>query len=119
VVDDNADAAESLAQLLTLWGHRVQVAGDGPSALRIADSMEPELVLLDIGLPGMDGYQVAAALRATDPRSAGTRVVAVSGYGQARDRERSRDAGFDAHLTKPVDIARLKQLVSDMASMPA
>ncbi len=118
VVDDNIDAAESLAQLLTLWGHKVEVAGDGPSALRIADSMEPQLVLLDIGLPGMDGYQVAAALRASDPRTAATRVVAVSGYGQARDRERSRDAGFDAHLTKPVDIARLKQLVSDIAGAP-
>ncbi len=118
VVDDNVDAAESLAQLLTLWGHKVEVAGDGPSALRIADVLGPELVLLDIGLPGMDGYQVAAALRATDPRNASTRVVAVSGYGQARDRERSREAGFDAHLTKPVDIARLKQLVSDIASTP-
>ncbi len=118
VVDDNVDAAESLAQLLTLWGHKVEVAGDGPSALRIADSLSPELVLLDIGLPGMDGYQVAAALRTTDPRTASTRVVAVSGYGQARDRERSREAGFDAHLTKPVDIARLKQLVSDIASTP-
>jgi CheY-like chemotaxis protein len=118
VVDDNADAAESLAQLLTLWGHRVEVASDGPSALRIADTMSPELVLLDIGLPGMDGYQVAAALRATDPRTAGTHVVAVSGYGQARDRERSREAGFDAHLTKPVDIARLRQLMSDIARAP-
>ncbi|MEZ0314946.1 MAG: ATP-binding protein [Myxococcota bacterium] len=118
VVDDNVDAAESLAQLLTLWGHKVEVAGDGPSALRIADSLSPELVLLDIGLPGMDGYQVAAALRATDPRTAATHVVAVSGYGQARDRERSREAGFDAHLTKPVDIARLRQLVSDIASTP-
>ncbi len=118
VVDDNIDAAESLAQLITLWGHQVEVAGDGPSALRIADTLAPELVLLDIGLPGMDGYQVAAALRATDPRTAATRVIAVSGYGQARDRERSREAGFDAHLTKPVDIARLKQLVSDIASAP-
>ena len=115
VVDDNIDAADSLAQLLTHWGHKVEVAGDGPSALRIASGLDPELVLLDIGLPGMDGYQVATALRASDPRAAHARVVAVSGYGQASDRERSREAGFDAHLTKPVDIAQLRELVAGVS----
>jgi CheY-like chemotaxis protein len=75
-------------------------------------------VLLDIGLPGMDGYQVAAALRATDPRTASTHVVAVSGYGQARDRERSREAGFDAHLTKPVDPLALEALLANLPLDP-
>jgi PAS domain S-box-containing protein len=101
VVDDNADAAESLAMLLELEGHVVKTAMNGESALALAASFAPDVALLDIGLPGMDGYALAAALRA-DPVHRALRLVALTGYGQPEDRERSRAAGFDMHLVKPV-----------------
>ncbi len=101
VVDDNADAREALRLLLEDEGHEVESAGDGPSALESAASSPPEVVLLDIGLPGMDGYEVARMLRSI-PGCERALIVAVSGYGQAEDRERSRIAGFDQHLLKPV-----------------
>jgi len=100
VVDDNADAAEALALVLGMTGHEVRLAGDGPSALAAAAEFRPEVVLLDIGLPGMDGYEVARRLRSGD----GLRdmsLVALTGYGQEADRERARAAGFDHHLVKP------------------
>jgi signal transduction histidine kinase/CheY-like chemotaxis protein len=114
VVDDNEDAREALRFLLEDEGHRVRTAGDGPDALREAEAFRPEIVLLDIGLPGMDGYEVARRLR-TQPGSRDARIVAVSGYGQAEDRERSRAAGFDDHLLKPVPPARLLDLVKKSA----
>ena len=109
VVDDNEDAATSLARLLSMLdGHTVQVAHDGPSALALAADFEPEVVILDIGMPGMDGYEVARRFRAR-PESQQTRLVALSGWGQEKDRERSRAAGFDHHLVKPVDLELLSR----------
>ncbi len=101
VVDDNADAADTLAALLHGRGHAVRVARDGDAALLAAREFGPEVVLLDIGLPGMDGYAVARALRAA-PGGGGLRLVALTGYGRDEDRRRSSEAGFDEHLVKPV-----------------
>ncbi|WP_437634289.1 ATP-binding protein [Sorangium sp. So ce854] len=110
LVDDNVDAAEGLRRILQLHGHTVSMAHDGPAALEAARAGAPDLVLLDIGLPGMDGYEVVRRLRA-DPRHRGSYIAAVSGYGQDQDRRRSREAGFDAHLTKPVAADQLLALV--------
>ncbi|WP_240911550.1 hybrid sensor histidine kinase/response regulator [Paludisphaera soli] len=110
IVDDNADAALTLARLLESSGHRVEAAHDGPAALERAGSRPPDVVLLDIGLPGMDGYEVARRLRASGLDRA--MIVALTGYGQEEDRRRSREAGMDAHLTKPVDLQTLNELFS-------
>jgi CheY-like chemotaxis protein len=110
VVDDNADARAAMELLLVDEGHEVRGAGDGPEALDEARRFRPEIVFLDIGLPGMDGYDVARALRA-EPAGSGALIVAVSGYGQAEDRARSRVAGFDQHLLKPVTPERLLEVV--------
>jgi signal transduction histidine kinase/CheY-like chemotaxis protein len=108
VVDDNADAAESLAELIRLFGHDVSVAYDGPSALAKAREWRPDVVLCDIGLPGMTGYDVARAFRAAD---GGTmKLVAVSGYAQPEDVRRAVEAGFDAHVAKPPDPAEIARL---------
>jgi two-component system CheB/CheR fusion protein len=118
VVDDNRDGAESLAMLLRFWGHEPELAHDGPSAVELAEAARPDVVLLDIGLPGMDGYQVARRLRdRLDPR---TMLVALTGYGQDEDRRRAREAGFDHHLIKPVDMDALRALLADSsAAIPA
>jgi PAS domain S-box-containing protein len=114
VVDDNKDAADSLAVLLRLWGHEVRIAHDGVSAVKAAGSYRPDVALLDIGLPGLDGYEVARRLRA-NPSLAGMELIAVTGYGQDTDRRRSREAGFDAHLVKPVDLTELQELLARSA----
>jgi PAS domain S-box-containing protein len=111
LVEDNLDAAEALAELLRLWGHDVEVAHDGAAAVQSASTRRPDVILLDIGLPGMDGYQVAGALRRL-PELQGTLIVALTGYGQESDRQRSARAGFDCHLVKPVDLEELRRLVS-------
>ena len=111
VVDDNEDAAQSLARLLTRWGHEVQTTYDGPSALEVALSQRPEVVLLDIGMPGMDGYEVARRLRAQREFEA-IPLAAITGYGQEDDRRRSRQAGFDHHFTKPVDPGELRGFIT-------
>jgi PAS domain S-box-containing protein len=111
VVEDNRDAAETLRELLELFGHTVEIAYSGPAGVEAAREFHPEVVLCDLGLPGMDGYAVAAELR-RDPTTAATRLIAVSGYGQAEDRYRSQEAGFDVHLTKPVDMAELERLLT-------
>jgi CheY-like chemotaxis protein len=109
VVDDNRDAAEMLCVLLReAFGHQTRMASDGPSALQIAAEFAPELVLLDIGLPRMDGYAVARELRAAGCCAP---LVAVTGYGQERDRERTRASGFSAHLVKPVQLAALRRIL--------
>jgi CheY-like chemotaxis protein len=96
--------------LLELLGHTVAVAYTGPDGVRLAREWRPDVVLCDIGLPGLDGYGVAGALR-HDPATAGARLIAVTGYGQDEDRRRTREAGFDHHLTKPVDPVALGPLL--------
>jgi signal transduction histidine kinase/DNA-binding response OmpR family regulator len=107
VVDDNTSAADGLAVLLRLSGHEVQLAHDGETALEAAGTFRPDVILLDIGLPGVDGYEVARRLRA-QPASREVMLVAISGYGQDDDLERSRQAGFDHHFIKPVDFSTLR-----------
>jgi CheY-like chemotaxis protein len=110
VVDDNRDAADLLAEMLTMAGHDVRVAYDGPSAIEVATGHDPHVALLDIGLPVQDGYEVARHLLAI-PRKGDLRLVAVTGYGTAADHERSREAGFLAHLTKPLDVREVHSLL--------
>ena len=112
LVEDHADARHILALMLKRDGHDVRVAGDGPSALIEAQRFAPEIVLLDIGLPGMDGYAVAKQLRAL-PELSRVRLIALTGYGQPEDREQSRAAGFDEHLLKPVEAANLLAMLQD------
>jgi signal transduction histidine kinase len=107
VVDDNDDLAAGVADLLRELGNNTETAHDGPSALRIATTFKPDVCLLDIGLPAMDGYELARRLRASAHLADGARLIALTGYGQEADRERSRSAGFDAHLVKPVSIEML------------
>jgi signal transduction histidine kinase/CheY-like chemotaxis protein len=112
VVDDNADAAHALALLLRMQGHEVRVTYDGPSTLAVAPEQRPDVIFLDIGLPGgLDGYEVARRLRA-EPGFAGLRLVALTGYGQDQDRQRSAEAGFDAHLVKPVGVEELREVLA-------
>lgn len=110
VVEDNRDAAESLRMVLELSDHRVDVAFTGSTGLDVARRELPDVMICDLGLPGMDGFSVARAVR-SDPRLSETRMIAVTGYGSEEDRRRSREAGFDEHLTKPVDPLRLLQLL--------
>ncbi len=111
IVDDNVDAAETLAMVLRQNGHDVRTTYDGPSALELAPGYRPDVVLLDIGLPGMDGYEVAKRLK-QQPGMDGICLAAVTGYGQENDRNRSRSAGFHYHLVKPVDLNLLQDLLA-------
>jgi CheY-like chemotaxis protein len=113
VVDDNVDAAESMALLLGLGGHAVRTAHDGPSGIQAARELAPDVVVLDIGLPGMNGYEVARALR-EDPRLRAVILIALTGYGTTEDRGRALGAGFDHHLTKPVDPEALDALIKSL-----
>jgi signal transduction histidine kinase/ActR/RegA family two-component response regulator len=122
VVDDHHDSGESLATLLRLLGHEVRVVYDGPAALETARTFKPQVGLLDIGMPGMDGVELARRLRA-EPKVEDLVLVALTGYGRDEDRQRSSNAGFDAHLVKPVDVAALNALLAQRAgqavSMPS
>jgi CheY-like chemotaxis protein len=111
VVDDNVDAAESLALALRLTGHDVRVAHDGPAALEAARDTRPDVVLLDLGMPVMDGFEVARQLR-REPGLEGVRLVALTGWGQEEDRRRTRAAGFDEHLVKPVDLGTVQAMLA-------
>jgi PAS domain S-box-containing protein len=111
IVDDNQDAADSLALVLRFEGHEATVAYSAQSAIDAVQSSQPEFVLLDIGLPNMDGYEVARRIRAS---GASAHIIALTGYGQFEDRQRSADAGFAAHLVKPVDISVLRTMLSDV-----
>ncbi|MHB8815316.1 MAG: response regulator [Steroidobacteraceae bacterium] len=113
VVDDNKDAAESMSMLLEMWGHDVAYACDGPSALETAEQWQPQAVFLDIGLPGMDGYEVAERLREL-PHAKDAVLIAITGYGQEDDRVRSRRAGIDHHLVKPVAPDALRSLIDSL-----
>ena len=110
VVEDSADARQSLRMLLELAGHQVETSEDGPAALAKVDAFRPQVALIDLGLPGMDGYEVARQLRSR-PQTKAIRLVAVTGYGQADDRRRALAAGFDQHVTKPVDASMLDDLL--------
>jgi CheY-like chemotaxis protein len=110
VVDDNADAAHALAEVVEMLGHTAEVVCDGPSAIAKVRSSPPDVVLCDIGLPGMSGYAVARALRAEAPRS--LRLVAVSGYAQPEDARKAAEAGFDSHVAKPVGAEELERLLA-------
>ncbi len=106
IVDDNKDAAETIAMLQQLHGHRTRVAHTGPDALAVAAEFQPEVVLLDIGLPGMDGFEVARRLREM-PGMESAFLIALTGYGNDRYRQRAKEAGFDKHLSKPADLNQL------------
>jgi two-component system CheB/CheR fusion protein len=111
VIEDNADAAESLRLVLEMAGHQVDVARDGPSGLARARELSPDVVFCDIGLPQMDGYRVARAMRA-EPGIREAFLVALTGYGLADDQRRAADAGFDAHLTKPATLAQIQDVIA-------
>jgi signal transduction histidine kinase/ActR/RegA family two-component response regulator len=113
VVDDSADGARSLSMLLEILGHQVRTVHDGPSALAEARKFIPEIVLMDIGLPGMDGFEVARRMR-QHLGMKGSTLVAITGYGQDEDRRRSHEAGFDAHLVKPIDPKDLDHLLASV-----
>jgi PAS domain S-box-containing protein len=117
VVDDNVDAADSVSLLLRIGGHEVRAAYDALDALEVAESFRPELVLLDIGLPRMNGYEVAARLREMQANGRPV-LVAMTGYGQSEDRVRSERAGFDRHLVKPIDPAELESLIAALGPTP-
>jgi CheY-like chemotaxis protein len=114
VVDDNVDAAESLAMFLEMAGHRTRIAHSGPDAIALAAEFSPEVVFLDIGLPGMSGYDVARQLRRQ--LTVHPLLVAVTGWGTADDKKRAASAGFDFHLTKPVDLQAIETLLARMRS---
>jgi len=115
VVDDNHDNAESLSMFVRLLGHEVETAHDGLQAIETARRFAPDLVLLDIGLPKLDGYEVAQRLRA-DATCAKSCLVAITGWGRDEDSERAKEAGFDHHLTKPVDPSVLESLIEKMCA---
>jgi CheY-like chemotaxis protein len=116
VVDDNPDAAELLAETLVAAGHDVRTAGDGPSALEIVETFAPDIAFLDIGLPTMDGYELAGRLRRV-PSLAHAPLVAVTGYAQDDDRQRALASGFREHLAKPLHVDRVLECI-DRLSLP-
>ncbi len=114
LIEDNVDARDALRVLLELDGYDVEAAGDGPQGLEIARAKTPAAALIDIGLPGMDGYEVARRLRAlAGPRSF---LVALTGYSDLEDRRRAEEAGFDAHVVKPVDPDELSRLLARLGA---
>jgi PAS domain S-box-containing protein len=117
VVDDSEDTTELLGALLEMAGHSIQLAHSGPAALEAAAVFRPDAVILDIGLPGLDGYQVAGRLR-EGPLGKDVVLIAATGYGQEDDLRRSREAGFDRHLVKPIDPADLQRLLAELANRP-
>jgi CheY-like chemotaxis protein len=116
IVDDNVDAADSIAMLLSMEGHQTRTVNTARAALLAAPEFRPEVVLLDIGLPEMDGYEVARRLR-TQNGSQRMRLVAVTGYGQPADRRRAQAAGFDEHMVKPVEPATLQAFLRSVQPM--
>jgi PAS domain S-box-containing protein len=117
IVDDNDDSVESLAMLLGFFGHEVEKASDGQSALKAAEQFAPDTILLDLGMPGMSGYEVGRAIR-SQPWGVSMTLIALTGWGQIEDRERTRAAGFDHHLVKPVEPAVLRELLARSVARP-
>ena len=113
-MDDNVDAAQSLAVLLKANGHEVHAVHDGPSALKAAREYRPNLILLDIGLPGMDGFEVAKKVR-EELEIGKVVLVAMTGYGQDSDKQHSQQAGFDHHLVKPANFSEVQQILATVA----
>ncbi len=116
VVDDNEDSADMMSEALTAMGFQTRRALNGPEAIMLAEEFRPEMALLDIGLPGMDGYELARHIRAHADLGA-TKLVAVTGYGMARDHAKTSLAGFDAHMVKPVDLNELVTLLNSLSSV--
>jgi DNA-binding response OmpR family regulator len=114
VADDNRDAADSLQRILSLYGYEVEVAYDGTSALRLGETFRPAVAVLDIGMPGANGFEVARGMRAK--RGSEVKLIALTGWGQEGDRRRAMEAGFDYHLTKPVDPGALSDLLAEVVS---
>jgi CheY-like chemotaxis protein len=111
VVEDNDDAREGLRMLLTHYGHDVETSEDAPGGLEKLRTFRPDVALIDIGLPGVDGYALARMARET-PEAQSTRLIALTGYGQDEDRQKALASGFDAHLTKPIDPAILERVLA-------
>jgi CheY-like chemotaxis protein len=111
IVEDNADARELLSDALASKGHEVRAASDGPAALHVLEEWQPDVALLDIGLPGITGHEVARRMRA-DPQLRRVPLVALTGWGQENDRRLSADSGIDHHLTKPVDLEQLERVLA-------
>ena len=116
VIEDNRDSADSLCLLLECYGHEVAVAYSGHDGVQAAEQYQPDVVLCDIGLPGLDGYGVARKLR-DNPTTAKARLIAVTAYGQDEDRRRSHEAGFEQHLVKPVDPDALHRVLNCSAAL--
>jgi CheY-like chemotaxis protein len=117
VVDDNTDSAESLALLLRVLGNHAETATSGERALEIAPRLRPDVVLCDLAMPGMSGFETARRLRAMEGRTGRLKLVALTGYGASEDRRLSREAGFDEHLIKPIDLAKLQALVGSLSGV--
>jgi len=115
VVDDNEDSADSLAMLLEMQGHEVRVANDGLAAVKLLGEFRPHAVLLDIGLPGIDGFEVARRVRAQPWGRQGMLLIALTGWGQQQDKDATAQAGFDHHLVKPVDPDDLAPMLERLA----
>ncbi|HVX13135.1 MAG TPA: response regulator [Pirellulales bacterium] len=111
LVEDHPEVAAAQSQLLRALGYQVQIAADGPTAVAMAKSLVPDVAVVDIGLPGIDGYQVAESLR-RDPATSCIRLIALTAYGSAEDRQRSIRSGFEAHLVKPASIDQLRRVLS-------
>jgi CheY-like chemotaxis protein len=115
VVDDNADGAKSLAMLVKIMGHETMTAFNGADGIIAVSSFRPNLIFLDIGLPGMNGYEVCRTIR-NDPAVATTKLVALTGWGTEEDKRRAVEAGFDFHLTKPADSALVEEIIASVAN---
>ncbi len=111
LVDDSVDAAEAMSMLLETLGHEIRVMHDGPSALAMVDDFAPDVVILDIGLPGMDGFEVARQMRTRAVTKAAL-LIALTGYGAESDKQKARDAGFDHHLVKPVSFTAIETVIA-------
>jgi len=114
VADDNRDAADSLQRILSLYGYEVEVAYDGAAAIELDGAFRPSVAVLDIGMPGANGFEVARSIRGS--RGDGVTLIALTGWGQEGDRRRAMEAGFDYHLTKPVDPGALNDLLVEVAA---